>query len=444
MSRKYFGTDGVRGRVGEAPMTADFALRLAGAAARVLVPDGGSVVIGKDTRVSGYMFEAALEAGFTAAGVDVLLLGPLPTPGVAHITRSVNADLGVMISASHNPYFDNGIKFFDKEGSKLSDEDELRIEALLQAPSITRDSAQLGFAKRIDSARERYIDFCLGTVDNNLRLDGLKIVLDCSNGAGFKVAPRVLSALGANIIPIGCSPNGKNINDGCGSTQPELLQQMVLGVDADLGIALDGDGDRVLMVDHEGNIVDGDQLIYIVAMGRKRVGELRGPVVGTVMSNLGLERKLAEHDVKFVRAKVGDRYVMSELRKYDGTIGGETSGHIICLDRATTGDGLVSALQLLEIIVGSGQKLSELAAQMPLYPQVLINVRVAERMDPNDNPAISASREQIEAELGERGRIVLRASGTEPLIRVMVEGEDKQEVRAAAARLADVVKAAAA
>ncbi|MEO0576334.1 MAG: phosphoglucosamine mutase [Pseudomonadota bacterium] len=444
MGRKYFGTDGVRGRVGQTPMTADFALRLAGAAARVLVPEGGSVVIGKDTRVSGYMFEAALEAGFTAAGVNVLMLGPLPTPGVAHITRSFKADLGVMISASHNPFYDNGIKFFDRQGSKLSDDDELRIETLLQAPAITRESADLGFARRIDSARERYQDYCLETVDDGLRLDGLKLVLDCSNGAAFKIAPRILSALGATVIPIGCSPNGKNINEGCGSTQPELLQQMVLGVNADIGIALDGDGDRVLMVDHEGNIVDGDQLIYIVAMGRQRAGELRGPVVGTVMSNLGLERKLTEHGIEFVRAKVGDRYVMEELRKYGGVIGGETSGHIICLDRATTGDGMVSALQLLEIIRNTGRSIQELAADMPLYPQVLINVRVSERIDLDHHDGIQQARAQIEQELGERGRIVLRASGTEPLIRVMVEGVDKEEVRAAAAKLADTVKIAAA
>lgn len=440
MGRKFFGTDGVRGRVGELPMTAEFAMRLAGAAARVLVPNGGSVVIGKDTRISGYMFEAALEAGFTAAGVDVLMLGPLPTPGVAYITRSFNADLGVMISASHNPYFDNGIKFFDADGAKLSDELELRIEALLQAPAITRDSSELGFAKRIDSARERYRDFCLGTVAPSMSLDGMKIVLDCSNGAAFKVAPRVLTALGANVIPIGCSPNGKNINDSCGSTQPELLQQTVLGVGADLGIALDGDGDRVLMVDDQGAIVDGDQLIYIVAMGRKRSGQLEGPVVGTVMSNLGLERKLAESDISFVRANVGDRYVMSELRKHNGTIGGETSGHIICLDRATTGDGTVSALQLLEIICETGRSLRDLAAEMPLYPQVLINVRVVERFDVNEQPELVKACQELEAELGDRGRIVLRASGTEPLIRVMVEGIEQAEVQSVAERLAEVVR----
>ena len=444
MKRKYFGTDGVRGRVGESPMTADFALRLAGAAARVLVPDGGTVVIGKDTRVSGYMFEAALEAGFTAAGVEVLMLGPLPTPGVAFITRKFDADLGVMISASHNPYYDNGIKFFDGGGGKLSDDTEVRIESLLQAPALTRDSAELGFARRIDSARERYIDYCLGTVRNDLRLDGMKIVLDCSNGAAFKVAPRVLTALGADVIPIGCSPNGKNINDGCGSTQPQLLQQMVTAVGADLGVALDGDGDRLLMVDGAGRIVDGDQLIYIVAMGRHRQGRLEGPVVGTVMSNLGLERKLAESDIPFVRAKVGDRYVMSELKRHSGTIGGETSGHIICLDKATTGDGLVSALQLLEIIVDTGESLEGLAGGMPLYPQVLVNVRVANRVDLDADDRIRDAREKTEVGLGDRGRVVLRASGTEPVIRVMVEGVDAEEVRQAADRLAQVVREVAA
>ncbi|MEL6949488.1 MAG: phosphoglucosamine mutase [Pseudomonadota bacterium] len=444
MSRKYFGTDGVRGRVGASPMTADFALRLAGAAARVLVPNGGTVVIGKDTRVSGYMFEAALEAGFTAAGADVLMLGPLPTPGVALITQLFEADLGVMISASHNLYEDNGIKFFDANGTKLSDETELRIEALLQAPALTRDSAELGRAKRIDSARERYMEYCLGTIPSELRLDGMKIVLDCSNGAAYKIGPRVLSALGANVIPIGCSPNGRNINDGCGSTQPQLLQQTVQGVGADLGIALDGDGDRVIMVDAEGELVDGDRLIYIVAMGRHREGTLKGPVVGTVMSNLGLERRLGELDIPFLRAKVGDRYVMDELRRNGGLIGGESSGHIICLDRSTTGDGLVSALQLLQIICETGKPLRELAADMPLYPQVLLNVRVAERVDVDSIEAVRTAREALESELGERGRIVLRASGTEPVIRVMVEGIDAEQIQDAAERLAGVVKAAAA
>ncbi len=444
MSRKYFGTDGVRGRVGANPMTADFALRLAGAAARVLVPDGGTVVIGKDTRVSGYMFEAALEAGFTAAGADVMMLGPLPTPGVALITRQFEADLGVMISASHNAYHDNGIKFFDRDGAKLSDDTELRIEALLQAPALTRESSDLGRAKRIDTARERYQEYCLDSVSDDLNLDGMKIVLDCSNGAAYKVGPRVLSALGANVIPIGCSPNGRNINQGCGSTQPELLQQTVRGVGADLGIALDGDGDRVIMVDAEGRLVDGDRLIYIVAMGRHRAGTLEGPVVGTVMSNLGLERRLTEHGIDFVRAKVGDRYVMDALRKNKGVIGGESSGHIICLDRSTTGDGLVSALQLLEIVRETGRPLGDLANEMPMYPQVLLNVRVTERVDVDAIDAVREAQAELEEALGSRGRIVLRASGTEPVIRVMVEGVDEAEIRDAAERLAGVVKAAAA
>ena len=442
MGRKFFGTDGVRGRVGATPMTAEFALRLAGAAARVLVPNGGTVVIGKDTRVSGYMFEAALEAGFTASGADVLMLGPLPTPGIALITRQFEADLGVVISASHNPYYDNGIKFFGRDGSKLSDETELQIETLLQAPSVTRDSAELGRAKRIDTARERYQDFCLSTVSRDMSLQGMKIVLDCSHGAAYKVAPRVLSELGANVIPIGCSPNGRNINEACGSTQPQLLQQTVTGVGADLGIALDGDGDRVLMVDHTGSIVDGDQLIYIVAMGRQRDGELRGPVVGTVMSNLGLERKLADSGIPFVRAKVGDRYVMEQLHASGGMIGGETSGHIICLDRATTGDGLVSALQILEAIQHSGRTLQQLAEEMPLFPQTLINVRVNERVDLDGHAAIQDALRAVEAELGARGRVVLRASGTEPLIRVMVEGEEAVLVETAARQLADAVASA--
>lgn len=443
MTRKFFGTDGVRGKVGVTPMTAEFAMRLAGAAARVLVPDGGTVVIGKDTRVSGYMFEAALEAGFTAAGADVLMLGPLPTPGIARITQEFNADLGVVISASHNPYYDNGIKFFDREGSKLSDEIELRIESLLQSPSITRDSSELGRAKRIDTARERYQDYCLSTIDKKLSLDGMKIVLDCSNGAAYKVAPRVLNALGANVIPIGCSPNGKNINDGCGSTAPELLQQTVLGVGADIGIALDGDGDRVLMVDNTGELIDGDQLLYIVAMGRKMTGELKGPVVGTVMSNLALERKLIGAGIEFKRAKVGDRYVMAELKAHGGTIGGESSGHIICLDRTTTGDGMVCALQLLEIIVNTGRSIKELASEMPLYPQIMINVRTSERINLNAEVDVQRVLGEVEQSLGDRGRVVLRASGTEPVIRVMVEGEDEGEVRAAANTLADAVRAVA-
>ncbi|MEO0580236.1 MAG: phosphoglucosamine mutase, partial [Pseudomonadota bacterium] len=328
MSRRYFGTDGVRGEVGKHPMTAEFALRLANAAAQVLAPDGGSVMIGKDTRVSGYMFESALEAGFVAAGVDVMLLGPLPTPGIAFMTRSFSADLGVVISASHNPFYDNGIKFFDRNGSKLSDDVELAIERLLDQPSITRESQRLGRARRVDTSRVRYQDFCKDSI-KGVSLDGLRIVLDCSNGAGYKVAPRILNELGAQIIPIGCSPNGRNINDTCGSTHPELLQKTVVAVDADMGIALDGDGDRLVMVDNLGNLIDGDQLIYIIARARAQAGRLSGPVVGTVMSNLGLERALQSEGIAFVRAKVGDRYVIEQMQRHGASLGGESSGHLI-------------------------------------------------------------------------------------------------------------------
>ena len=324
MSRQYFGTDGVRGKVGTEPMTADFAMRLASAAAQVLVPDGGTVLIGKDTRLSGYMFESALEAGFVAAGADVLLIGPLPTPGIAHLTQQFNADLGVVISASHNPYEDNGIKFFDGAGSKLSDAIESKIEQHLKEPAITRDSGGLGSAKRIDTARTRYQEFCGSTFPEELTLEGVKIVFDGANGAGYKVGPRTLANLGAEVIPIGCSPNGRNINDGCGSTNPELLQLTVPAVKAHVGVALDGDGDRVVLVDEAGNLIDGDQLLFILATARQSEGRLQGPVVGTVMSNLGLERALGAAKIEFRRASVGDRYVLETLRETGGIIGGET------------------------------------------------------------------------------------------------------------------------
>src|SRR6202011_485014 len=346
MSRRYFGTDGVRGRVGEHPMTVDFALQLASAAARVLAPEGGTTLIGKDTRLSGYMFESALEAGFVAAGVDVMLIGPLPTPGIAYMTQRLACCFGVVISASHNAYQDNGIKFFDAPGSKLSDEMEREIECLLDLPVVTQESQRLGKAIRIDRSRIQYQQFCASTIPAGMNLQGFKIVIDCANGAGYKVAPRVLADLGAEIVPIGCSPNGRNINDGCGSTSPELLQLTVPGVRAQVGLALDGDGDRVVMVDELGRCVDGDQLLYILAMARLGAGDLKGPVVGTVMSNLGLEHALAERGVAFRRAPVGDRYVLALLNEAGGTLGGETSGHILCLDKTTTGDGLVSALQV--------------------------------------------------------------------------------------------------
>jgi phosphoglucosamine mutase len=443
MTRKYFGTDGVRGHVGRDPMTVEFALRLASAAARVLAPNGGSVLIGKDTRLSGYMFESALEAGFVAAGVNVNLIGPLPTPGVAYMTQRFGCDFGVVISASHNPYEDNGIKFFDRSGGKLSDELEEEIERHLDEAPTTVESRRLGRALRVDKSRSQYQEFCASTLPAGTGLAGLKIVVDCANGAAYKVGPRVLADLGAEIVPIGCSPNGRNINDGCGSTQPGLLQLTVPGVRAHVGIALDGDGDRLVMVDHLGRIVDGDQLLYVIARGRKDEGSLAGPVVGTVMSNLGLEHALRDLGIPFRRAAVGDRYVLAMLRETGGVVGGETSGHLLCLDRTTTGDGLVAALQVLAIMQRTGASLAELTAPMPRYPQLLVNVRVRERIDPKQQPTVVAAVAAAEGRLAGTGRVVLRASGTEPVIRVMVEGQDEAVVRREAEGLARVVAEAA-
>ncbi len=444
MSRRFFGTDGVRGQVGRDPMTVDFALRLASGAARVLAPEGGTVLIGKDTRLSGYMFEAALEAGFVAAGVDVMLIGPLPTPGIAYMTQRFECDFGVVISASHNPYDDNGIKFFDSSGAKLSDELEARIEESLQQPAFTRESRALGRATRVDRSRTHYQEFCAASLPAGMDLAGFKIVIDCANGAAYKVAPRVLADLGAEIVPIGCSPNGRNINDGCGSLAPELLQLTVPGVRANAGIALDGDGDRLVMVDELGRIVDGDQLLYIIARARAESRALRGPVVGTVMSNLGLEVGLRELGIEFRRAPVGDRYVLGLLRETGGTLGGETSGHLLCLDKTTTGDGLISALQVLAIMKQTRQSLAELAAGMPRFPQVLLNVKVKDRFDPGANAVVREAVRAIEAELKQDGRVVLRASGTEPVIRVMLEGRDENVIRLHAERLAQIVRNAAA
>jgi phosphoglucosamine mutase len=441
---KYFGTDGVRGRVGQAPMTVDFALRLASAAARVLAPGGGRVLIGKDTRISGYMFESVLEAGFVAAGVDVMLIGPLPTPGIAYMTQKLECNFGVVISASHNAYQDNGIKFFDATGSKLSDDAENEIERLLDVPVVTQESKHLGKAIRIDRSRVQYQQFCASTLPAGMNLKGFKIVIDCANGAGYKVAPRVLADLGAEIVPIGCSPNGRNINDGCGSTAPELLQLTVPGVRAQLGLALDGDGDRVVMVDELGRCVDGDQLLYILAKAGRERGDLKGPVVGTVMSNLGLEHAFADLGIDFRRAQVGDRHVLALLNEVGGTLGGETSGHILCLDKTTTGDGLISALQVLNVMKQTGAGLAELAANMRKYPQVLLNVRVARRFDPLKNSKVLDVAQEVERRFDGRGRIVLRASGTEPVIRVMVEGHDANLVKQGARDIAAVVEAAAA
>ena len=443
MSRQYFGTDGVRGRVGKPPMTVDFALRLASAAARVLAPSGGTVLIGKDTRLSGYMFEAALEAGFTAAGANVLLAGPLPTPAVAFLCNRLGADFGVVISASHNLYDDNGIKIFVAGGEKLTDEQEIAIESLLDEPPLTLESGLLGRARRVDQARVDYQEFCKALLPPETSLAGFKLVIDCAHGAAYKVAPRVLAELGAEIIPIGCSPNGRNINQGCGSTQPELLSTTVTGVGARLGVALDGDGDRCVLVDEQGQLVDGDQLLFVLARDAQARGELRGPVVGTVMSNLGLEHALGELGIPFLRAAVGDRHVMTMLKKHGGQLGGETSGHIINLAKTSTGDGLATALQVLAVMQNTGEPLSTLVAGMRRMPQVMINVTVAQRIDVDASAEIQAAVAGAEAALGERGRVVLRASGTEPVIRVMVEAADAVEAQTRAAQLADVVQTAA-
>ncbi len=440
MARKYFGTDGVRGRVGEHPLTVDFALRLASAAARVLAPKGGTVLIGKDTRLSGYMFEAALEAGFVAAGVNVNLIGPLPTPGIAYLTRKFGCDFGIVISASHNLYDDNGIKFFDAQGGKLSDEIEEAIEAELEQGAITRSSMNLGRAQRVDKSRRLYQDFCAEAMPKGVKLDGLKLVVDCANGAGYKVVPRTLTDLGAEIIPIGCSPNGRNINDGCGSTAPGLLQLTVPGVRADAGIALDGDGDRLVMVDGLGRIIDGDQLIYIIATARKRAGTLKGPVVGTVMSNLGLEVALRSQGIDFRRAASGRSLRARHAARNGGEVGGETSGHILMLDKTTTGDALMAALQVLAVMHETRQSLAELAAGMPRFPQTMINVKVSRRFDPKSVPEVEDTVQRVAMRLGDDGRVVLRPSGTESVIRVMVEARDETDTVRCAEEIAAVVR----
>ena len=440
MASRYFGTDGIRGRVGKDPMTVEFALRLASAAARVLAPDGGSLLIGKDTRVSGYMFESALEAGFVAAGVDVLLTGPLPTPGIAYLTKRLGADFGIVISASHNPYYDNGIKFFDREGEKLSDDVEAAIEARLDEPPTTRESHALGQATNVGSARVEYQEFCKRSIPDGMNFSDLKVVVDTSHGAAYKVAPRVIEELGAELIPVGCSPNGRNINDGCGSTRPDLLKLTVKGVRANVGIALDGDGDRVLMVDEDGELVDGDQLLYVLAGNHVDQKSLQGPVVGTVMTNLGLELALDEMGVDFRRASVGDRHVLAMLKEHGGILGGETSGHLICLDKTTTGDGLITALQVLAIMKRTGRSLKSLAGGMVQLPQTMLSVEVANHVDPHSEPGIRNAITEVESKLGGRGRVVLRASGTEPVIRVMVEGEDRDMVAELAQHLADSVR----
>ncbi len=441
MTRKYFGTDGIRGRVGEFPVTPEFVLRLGWAAGRVLARrSGGKILIGKDTRISGYMFESALEAGLSAAGVDCHLLGPMPTPGIAYLTRALFAEAGIVISASHNPYHDNGIKFFSAQGSKLPDEVEQAIEAELDKELVCNDSASLGKAARVEDAAGRYIEFCKSTFPGQYDLRGMKIVVDCANGATYHIAPKVFAELGATVFIIGDQPDGLNINAGCGSTHLELLQEKVGQYQADIGIALDGDGDRVMMVDDSGRIIDGDELLYVVAMHRQRAGALNGGVVGTLMSNLGLEHAFQRQGIPFKRAAVGDRYVMERLLENDWLLGGESSGHIICLDRTTTGDGIVSALQVLAAMRESESTLAELLRDMDKYPQVLVNVRLPEKVDVLARTPVQEALRDAEGELAERGRVLLRASGTEPLIRVMVEGQDAGQVESLARQLAEVVE----
>jgi phosphoglucosamine mutase len=442
VSRKYFGTDGIRGRVGEYPVTPEFMLKLGWAAGRVLgTQRNDRVIIGKDTRISGYMFESALEAGLSAAGVDILLLGPMPTPAVAYLTRTLHACAGIVISASHNAFADNGIKFFSAEGAKLPDEVELAIEAELDKPMTTVESNRLGKAKRVSDAGGRYIEFCKSTIPLSLSLNGIKVAIDCANGATYDVAPNVFDELGADVVAIGVEPDGLNINRDCGSTHPGRLQQTVLQQHADVGIALDGDGDRIIMVDHRGELVDGDELLYIIAMSRLQGGGLGGGVVGTLMSNLGLEHALLSHNIAFERANVGDRYVLERLTETGSLIGGESSGHIICLDRTTTGDGIVSALQVLAAMVKSGKSLHELKTGMKKYPQRMINVPVSGKVDLENAPAVQQAVRSAEQRMAGRGRVLLRPSGTEPVVRVMVEGEDEQQVREEAEQLASVVAA---
>ena len=444
--RKYFGTDGIRGPVGQWPISADFMLRLGRAVGAVLVREGRDrprVLIGKDTRVSGYMFESALEAGLVAAGADVGLLGPMPTPAVAFLTRSLRASAGIVISASHNAHHDNGIKFFSAHGEKLSDAVELAIEQEVDADFVTVDSERPGKARRIDDAVARYAEFCKATVPEDFSLRGFKLVIDCAHGATYQVAPKVFSELGAEVIVIGDKPDGFNINRQFGSTHPQALQQAVLAHSADMGMAFDGDGDRLVLADRHGALADGDDILYVLANSLHMRGLLKGPVVGTLMSNFGLQQALARIDVPLLRANVGDRYVMQLLREHGGMLGGETSGHILCLDRATTGDGIVAALAVLEAMSLSGQDLATARTGLQKLPQVMLNVRTLGAREALAGTAVQQALAEVESTLSGRGRVVLRASGTEPLVRVTVEAADALEVRALAEQLADIVKSAA-
>ena len=451
MSRKYFGTDGVRGRVGEYPITPEFVMHLGYAAGKVLANsewhlaegERPTVLIGKDTRISGYLLESALQAGLIAAGVDVYLAGPIPTPAVAYLTRALRLQAGVVISASHNPFEDNGIKFFSANGSKLADETERAIEAEMDAPIVTMSSARLGKAKRLEDAAGRYIEFCKSSFPYELDLRGLKLVVDCAHGAAYHIAGHVFHELGADVVTIGAQPDGKNINDGYGATAPGNLQKAVIEHRADLGIALDGDADRLVMVDAEGRLYDGDQLLYIVAQHRQKLGVMKGGVVGTLMTNLAFEHAMQRMGIPFARAKVGDRYVMELMQQNGWQLGGENSGHIICLDRHSTGDGIISALQVLHALRDSKQTLAQAASDMLMYPQVLINVRIAKGQDYTAHPQVQAAVSSATAALDGKGRVLLRPSGTEPLLRVMVEGEDGEKVRYWAENIAQAVRAVA-
>ena len=443
--KRYFGTDGIRGKVGQTPITPDFMLKLGWAAGKVFTQGGNrsKILIGKDTRISGYMFEAALEAGLTAAGVDINLTGPMPTPAIAYLTRTLRAQAGIVISASHNSFEDNGIKFFSDNGTKLPDEVELAIEAELSKALTTVAPKFLGKASRIDDARGRYIEFCKSTVGSRLTLSGLKVVVDCANGATYDIAPAVLCELGADVVSIGTDPNGLNINDKIGSTSPAALKEKVLEVGADLGVALDGDGDRSIMVDHEGNVVDGDEMLFVIACERRRRNIEFGGVVGTKMSNLGMELALAKLEVPFARTAVGDRFVLREMQQRGWQLGGESSGHIICRDITTTGDGIVSALQALTAVALTDKPLMELRSAMQKFPQTMINVRLGQNPNVSASQSVRDAVSGVEAKLQGRGRVLLRPSGTEPVLRVMVEGEDADLVAQLARELAGVVAAEA-
>jgi len=441
MGRKYFGTDGIRGRVGQLPMTVDFIMKLGWAAGKVLSQSSrGQVVIGKDTRISGYMFESALEAGLAAAGLDVLLLGPMPTPAIAYITQSQRATAGIVISASHNPYHDDGVKFFNGDGFKLPDATEEAIEAMLDLELEMVAPEQIGKATRMEDAKGRYIEFCKSSIAFNKSLRGMKLVIDCAHGATYHIAPAVFRELGAEVVEVGTSPNGMNINHEVGALHPENMRAHVLENQADLGIAFDGDGDRVMMMDARGEVKDGDQLLYIIARNKLINGRLDGGVAGTLMTNLGFERALQAQGIPFVRAAVGDRYVMAKLVEHGWHLGGESSGHIICLDKTTTGDGIIAALQVLDALVSNEQTLAEACSDMEVYPQTMINVPISKAFDLDNSPLLQDAVKSAEVELADAGRVLLRASGTEPLIRVMVEGQDSVQVENIAAELAQSVR----